>query len=181
MLLPPGSQMPPSAPVEIVVSCCGWPQRTPLLESKSHIQICAGSVAFELKMMRLPSGEKRGRSSSFSVGLSRRASPPVAGTIQSRDLRVFSSTFTLNREKTTHLPSGVGAGSLTRLSAIMSSKVNGRLPVCGAVCAAADTTRARNRATILRVIRKSPIERANCVECGGRATACAPSKHESIT
>src|SRR5437868_2054727 len=61
--LPSGDQIAPSAPVEVVVSCRGFPTSRPLSVSKSHIQICDGSVALEVQMSRLPSGEKRGRSS----------------------------------------------------------------------------------------------------------------------
>src|SRR6266480_1051490 len=63
MFFPSGDQIAPSAPVEIVVSRPGLPFSTPLSVSKSHIQICDGSVAFDVQMRRLLSGEKRGRSS----------------------------------------------------------------------------------------------------------------------
>ena len=63
MFFPSGDQIPPSAPVEMDVTWCGFPTSTPLPESKSHIQICVGSVAFEVQMSRLPSAENRGRSS----------------------------------------------------------------------------------------------------------------------
>jgi hypothetical protein len=63
IFFPSGDQIPPSAPVEIVVSCRGFPTSAPAFVSKSHIQICVGSVAFEVQISRLPSGENRGRSS----------------------------------------------------------------------------------------------------------------------
>src|SRR2546430_11649790 len=125
MFFPSGDQMPPSAPVEIFVTSCGFPTSTPLPESKSHIQIWVGSVAFEVQMSRLPSGENRGRSSCFSVGFNRRDSPPLAGTIHKCEIFVFASRSTSSQSNTTHLPSGEGTGAPTRLSAIMSSNVNG--------------------------------------------------------
>src|SRR2546430_15608002 len=127
MFFPSGDQMPPSAPVEIFVTSCGFPTSTPLPESKSHIQIWVGSVAFEVQMSRLPSGENRGRSSCFSVGFNRRDSPPLAGTIHKCEIRVFASRSTSTQSNTTHLPSGEGTGAPTRFSAIMSSNVNGCL------------------------------------------------------
>src|SRR5439155_12294534 len=101
----------------------------PALGSKSHIQICVGSVAFDVQISRLPSGEKRGRSSWFGVGLSRRDSPPCAGTIHKCEIFVFASRSTSTASNTTHFPSGDGIGALTRFNFIMSSNVNGRLPL----------------------------------------------------
>src|SRR5204862_6921365 len=129
MFLPSGDQIPPSAPVERFVTRCGFPTSTPLPESKSHIQICVGSVAFDVQISRLPSGEKRGRSSWLGVGLSRRDSPPCAGTIHKCEIFVFASRSTSSASNTTHFPSGDGTGAPTRLSFIMSSKVNGCLPL----------------------------------------------------
>src|SRR6266481_5314138 len=133
MFFPSGDQMPPSAPVEIFVTSCGFPTSTPLPESKSHTQIWVGSVAFEVQMSCLPSGEKRSRSSWFGVGFNRRDSPPVAGTIHKCEIFVFASRSTSTQSNTTHFPSGDGTGAPTRFSAIMSSKVNGRLTVCANV------------------------------------------------
>src|SRR3954451_15645690 len=137
MFLPSGDQIPPSAPVERFVTRCGFPTSTPLPESKSHIQICVGSVAFEVQISRLPSGEKRGRSSGFGVEFSLRDSPPLAGTIHKCEILVFASRSTSTQSKTTHLPSGEGTGAPTRFSFIMSSKVNGRFLVGDGVCARA--------------------------------------------
>src|SRR5436190_17706560 len=127
MFLPSGDQIPPSAPVERFVTRCGFPTSTPLPESKSHIQICFGSVAFEVQISRLPSGENRGRSSLFGVGFNRRDSPPLAGTIHKCEIFVFAARSTSSQSNTTHLPSGDGTGAPTRFNAIMSSNVNGCL------------------------------------------------------
>src|SRR5438034_8702249 len=111
LFFPSGDQIPPSAPVEIVVSCRGFPTSTPLPESKSHIQICVGSVTFDVQIKRLLSGEKRGRSSWFGVSFKRFDSPPFAGTIHKCEILVFASRSTSVAENTTHLPSGDGTGS----------------------------------------------------------------------
>src|SRR6202030_688395 len=92
---------------------------------KLHIQIWVGSVAFEVQMRRLPSGEKRGRSSWFGVLFSRRASPPAADTIQRCEIFVFASRSTSTASNTIHLPSGDGTGAPTRFNFIISSNVNG--------------------------------------------------------
>src|SRR5205814_4999232 len=147
---PSGDQIAPSAPVEIEVTWCGFPTSAPLPESQSHIQICVGSVAFDVQISRLPSGEKRGRSSWFGVGLSRRDSPPCAGTIHKCEIFVFASRSTSSASNTTHFPSGDGTGAPTRLSFIMSSKVNGCLPLerAGAcVCARSELVSTRLTAT----------------------------------
>src|SRR6202022_607641 len=126
-----GDQMAPSAPVEIVVSCRGFPTSMPPPASKSQIQICVGSVAFEVQISRLPSGEKRGPSSWFGVSFNRFDSPPLAGTIHKCEIFVFASRSTSVAENATHFPSGDGTGSSTRLSFIMSSNVNGCLALGG--------------------------------------------------
>src|SRR6266481_7663337 len=133
MFFPSGDQMPPSAPVEIAVSCRGFPTSAPLPESKSHIQICVGSVAFDVQIKRLPSGENRGRSSWFGVGFNRRpaAAGPLAGTIHKCEIFVFVVRSTSAQSNTTHLASGDGTGAPTRLSFIISSNVNGCF--CGGV------------------------------------------------
>jgi hypothetical protein len=56
MFFPSGDQIPPSAPVEIFVTCRGWPSSPPLSGVKLDIQICVGSVAFEVQISRFPSG-----------------------------------------------------------------------------------------------------------------------------
>src|SRR5215212_7446482 len=126
MFFPSGDQIPPSAPVEILVTWRGWPSSPPLSGVKLQIQIWVGSVAFDVQIRRLPSGEKRGRSSWFGVWFNRRASPPAAGTIQRCELFVFASRSTSTASNTIHFPSGDGTGAPTRLSFIMSSNVNGR-------------------------------------------------------
>src|SRR5438445_10127043 len=117
--------------------------RPPALGSKSHIQICVGSVAFDVQMSHLPSGEKRGRSSWFGVALSRRDSPPCAGTIHKCETFVFASRSTSSQSNKTHFPSGDGTGAPTRLSFIMSSKVNGCLPEGGGVWESSEVVSAR--------------------------------------
>src|SRR5438067_13071457 len=133
MFFPSGDQIAPSAPVEVSVTWCGLPISDPAFESKSHIQICVGSVAFDVQMRCLPSGENRGRSSWFGVSFNRRDSPPLAGTIHKWEIFVFASRSTSVAENATHLPSGDGTGSSTRLSFIMSSNVNGCLDIDGAL------------------------------------------------
>src|SRR6059058_204623 len=71
-------------------------------------------------MSCFPSDEKRGRSSWFGVGLSRRDSPPCAGTIHKCEISLFASRSTSSQSNTTHFPSGDGTGAPTRLSFIMS-------------------------------------------------------------
>src|SRR5207302_9895531 len=94
IFFPSGVQIAPSAPVEIVVTCRGSPTSTPLPESKSHIQICVGSVAFDVQINFFPSGEKRGRSSWFGVGFRRRDPPPLAGTIHKCEIFVLAPRST---------------------------------------------------------------------------------------
>ena len=128
MLLPSGDHMPPEASVEMLVTLRGSPLSVPLAESKSCTQICVPPSREDSKRMRLPSGEKRMRSSPAPLaGVRRRASPPAMGTIHRCGLRVFSSRLTSTAVNPTHLPSGETMGSPTRLSCIMSSKVKGRL------------------------------------------------------
>src|SRR5207248_872102 len=82
----------------------------------------------------------------FGVGLSRRDSPPSAGTIHKCEIFVFASRSTSSQSNTTHFPSGEGTGAPTRLSLIMSSKVNACLPLgtAGAgVCATTEAVSAR--------------------------------------
>src|SRR3954470_1363391 len=152
MLFPSGDQIPPSAPVEILVTWCGWPSSPPLSGVKLHIQICVGSVAFEVQMRRFPSGEKRGRSSAFGVWFKRRASPPAAGTIQRCEIFVFASRSTSTASNTTHFPSGDGIGAPTRFNFIMSSKVKGcfALGLDGAGWAKTEPLSANERARIFQ-------------------------------
>src|SRR5437773_3426076 len=101
-------------------------------------------------MSCFPLGEKRGRSSWFGVGLSRRDSPPCAGTIHKCEISLFASRSTSSQSNTTHFPPGDGTGAPTRLSFIMSSKVNGCLPLerAGAgVCARSELVSTRLTAT----------------------------------
>src|SRR5437667_10006613 len=83
-------------------------------------------------MSRLPSGEKRGRSSWFGVSFNRLDSPPVAGTIHKCEIFVLASRSTSSAPNTTHLPTGDRTGRSTRFNFIMSSNVNGRLPLLSA-------------------------------------------------
>src|SRR5437763_7260261 len=131
MFFPSGDQIAPSAPVAMFVTWCGLSTSVPLSELKSDIQICVGSVAFEVQIKRLPSGEKRGRSSWFGVSFNRFDSPPLAGTIHKCEVLVFASRSTSVAENATHFPSGDGTGSSTRLSFIMSPNVNGCLATLG--------------------------------------------------
>src|SRR5438105_7179520 len=124
--------------------------RPPAPVSKSQIQICVRSVGFDVHMSCFPSGEKRGRSSWFGVGLSRRESPPRAGTIHKCEIFLFGSRSTSSQSNTTHFPSGDGTGAPTRLSFIMSSKVNGCLPLerpGAGVCARSELVSTRLTAT----------------------------------
>ena len=50
MFFPSGDQIAPSAPVEMFVTWCGWPSSPPLSGVNSHIQICVGSVAFDVQI-----------------------------------------------------------------------------------------------------------------------------------
>ena len=147
--------------------------RPPAFVSKSHIQICVGSVAFDVQMSRLPSGEKRGRSSWFGVGLSRRDSPPCAGTIHKCEIFTFASRSTSSASNTTHNPSGDGTGAPTRLSFIMSSKVKGCLPleIAGAgVCPRSDVVSAKLIAMRTLMSRKGSAELAGTQwSCPGSA------------
>ena len=128
MLLPSGDQSAPEASVEMLVTLRGSPVSVPVAESKSCTQICEPPSLDDSKMMLLPSGEKRMRSSPGPVaGVSRRASPPATGTIHRCGVRVLSSRLTSTALKPTHLLSGETIGSPMRLSCIMSSKVKGCL------------------------------------------------------
>src|SRR5205807_9854472 len=118
----------------------------PKMSSNSHFQLSGGSVSVDVQMGLLPSGEKHARSSWFGVGLSRRDSPPLAGTIHKCEILVLASRSTSSQSNATHFPSGEGTGAPTRLSFIMYSKVNGCLPleVSGAgVCATTEVVSAR--------------------------------------
>src|SRR5580700_3438688 len=127
-LFPSGDQVPPEASVEIDVAFFGSPVRAPLVLSKSCTQICVPPSRSDSKIARVPSGEKRKRSSPGPVAsVSRFASPPPSETIQRCDVLVLASRLTSTALKATHLPSGETVGSPTRLSCIMSSKVKGWL------------------------------------------------------
>jgi tryptophan 2,3-dioxygenase len=146
MFFPSGDQIPPPAPVEMLVSWRGSPTSAPAVVSKSRLQICAGSVAFELKMMRFPSGEKRGailflvlrvQTTRFAAGGGHNPEPRLARIL--REIHFHGGE---------HHPLAVGdgTGSLMRFSAIMSSKVKGRLPagaVVVGVCASTEVVSAR--------------------------------------
>ena len=128
MLLPSGDHSPPEASVEMLVTLRGSPVSVPFAVSKSCTQICEPPSRDDSNRMRLPSGEKRMRSSPLpSAGVSRRASPPPMGTIHKCGVLVLASRLTSTALKATHLPSGETTGSPTRFSCIMSSKVKGCL------------------------------------------------------
>src|ERR1022692_2500585 len=151
MLLPSGDHSPPEASVEILVTLRDSPVKAPLAESKSCTQICEAPSCDDSKRTRLPSGEKRMRSSPAPVaGVRRRASPPLMGTIHRCGLRVFSSRLTSTAANPTHLPSGETMGSPMRLSCIMSSKLKGCL-----LCAKPHNEQ-NNRNNAIRCIMKPP-------------------------
>src|SRR5271166_1179053 len=145
-LLPSGDQVPPEASVEIDVTFLGSPVSAPLALSKSCTQICVLPPSrADSKITRLPSGEKRMRSSPTPLsGVSRLASPPATGMIQRCGVLVLASRLTSTALKATHLLSGETVGSPTRLSCIMSSKVKGCL-----ACAVANRENA-NRKNAMR-------------------------------
>src|SRR5271165_1517693 len=128
-LLPSGDHVPPEASVEIEVTFFGSPVSAPLAASKSCTQICELPPSRDdSKMTRLPSGEKRGRSSPTPLaGVRRFASPPPRLMIQRCGVLVLASRLPSTALKATHLLSGETVGSPTRLSCIMSSKVKGCL------------------------------------------------------
>src|SRR5882762_6682322 len=125
MFAPSGDQSSPSAWVAIEVSLC-VPVALPDVGSKSAIQICDPPSLVDTNANRFPSGAQRGRSASCSE-MSARDSPPAVGTIHTWGVLELASRLTSTTLNSTHLPSGEGTGSPTRLSDIMSSKVNGCL------------------------------------------------------
>ena len=68
MLLPSGDHRPPEASVEMLVTLRGSPVSVPLAESKSCTQICEPPSRDDSNRTRLPSGEKRMRSSPAPAG-----------------------------------------------------------------------------------------------------------------
>ncbi len=121
MLLPSGDQMAPEASVEMFVTWRASPVRVPVAESKACSQICEVPPLDDSKMMLLPSGENRGRSSPGPVaGVRRLASPPATGTIHKCGVRVLASRLTSTALNATHWPSGETMGSAMRLSCIIS-------------------------------------------------------------
>ena len=168
IFLPSGDQIGPSASVAMLVR--RWVAVTvPVVLSKSAIQICwPRSLAFPLledrKRKCLPSGDQRGRAESWSGRISRSVEPgeicsperPGAavptwvsaaerGTIQTCGVLVLASRLTSTTENATHLPSGEGTGSPTRLSFIMSSKVKGCLAWAAAITEKASRSGRRRR------------------------------------
>src|SRR5579883_2904370 len=153
MFFPSGDHNSPEASVLMSVSRC-TPVTAPAAESKSAIHTCDPFSLVERNANRFPSGAHRGRSASCSPmsTLSPDAPFPVlpgedegfagepfaalagpcawfpSGTIHTCGVFVFAARSTSTALNSTHLPSGDGTGSPTRLSAIMSSNVNGRLP-----------------------------------------------------
>src|SRR5947209_9463665 len=129
LFLPSGDHIPPSASVEMLVIFCGLVARAPLPESKLAIQICELPSRLLVKLIWRPSGEKRPRSSPAASLVNCLASPPATATSHRCGVFLLAWRFTSTAENSTHLPSGETCGPPTRLSAIMSSNVKGRLPV----------------------------------------------------
>src|SRR5437868_6347599 len=118
---PSGDQISPSASVEIEVIFRGSPVKLPVAGSNSCTQTCEPPSRDEINARRLPSGDHRGRSSPACPDVTCRASPPARGMTHRCGVRVLAARFTLTALNATDLPSGDTCGSLTRLSAIMSS------------------------------------------------------------
>ena len=106
------------------------PASCPVSGLKSHIQICVGSVAFDVQISRLPSGEKPGRSFVICSWIQPPRFTTTRGKIHKCEVLVFAARSTSWQSNTTHLPSGDGTGAPTRLSFIMSSNVNGCFGGC---------------------------------------------------
>src|SRR6185295_11549851 len=80
------------------------------------------------------------------------------------EIFVFASKSTSSQSNTTHFPSGDGTGAPTRLSFIMSSKVNGCLPLetlRAGVCATTEVVSARLIARKTFMNRKGSAEVAD--------------------
>src|SRR5215469_3807392 len=132
ILFPSGNHMAPSASVEMLVTFLASPTVVPAAGSKSAVHTSELPPRGLTKRNFLPSGDQRPPVSPTGSEVSCRDSPPASGTTHRCDVRLFAFKSTSTAANSTHLPSGEMAGLLMRLSAIMSSKVNGRL--LGAVC-----------------------------------------------
>src|ERR1700751_3310010 len=87
----------------------------------------------------------------------------ASGTIQMCGVFLFDAKSTSTALNSTHLPSGEGTGSPTRLSDIMSTKVKGRLG-----CEKAGTTENTVRSRMsTRRIRSSANKRDSVEQAGG--------------
>src|SRR5262249_42056231 len=126
--LPSGNQRAPSASVEISVIRFGSPVKPPEAESKSCVHTWELLPRGLMKRNFLPSGDQRPPVSPAGSEGSCSALPPARGTIHRWEVRLLAFKSTSTAENRTHLPSGEITGPPIRLSAIMSSKVKGRLP-----------------------------------------------------
>src|SRR5215468_9969870 len=86
----------------------------------------------------------------------------LSGTIQMCGVFLFDARSTSTALNRTHLPSGEGTGSATRLSDIMSSKVSGCLP-CAKTGTREKTVKIRMRARRMH----SSADKRDSVEHGG--------------
>src|SRR5215472_12925923 len=118
--------MAPSASVEMLVIFLAEPVTVPEVESKSATHTCELPPRELMKRNLLPSGDQRPPVSPAGSEVSRRESPPASGTAHRCEVRLLLCRSTSTAANSTHLPSGEIAGPPMRLSAIMSSKVNGR-------------------------------------------------------
>ena len=147
MFFPSGDHNSPSASVAMDVSLC-FAVTVPVVPSKSAIQICDPLSLVETNANCFPSGAHRGRSASWSEMISlsllsvipteagceasgeaeEPAFDPFSGTTHTWGVLVLAFRSTSTAANSTHFPSGETSGSSTRLSAIMSSNVNGCFP-----------------------------------------------------
>src|SRR5262249_4376619 len=125
MFFPPGDQMAPSASVEMVVIFLGAPPGIADSGSILLTQTWQSPSTSLLNRWPLPSGDQRPPGSPAGVEGSWRASPPARGTTHRWVVFLFSLRSTSMAENMTHFPLGETDRPLTRLSAIMSSKVKG--------------------------------------------------------
>src|SRR5215472_15198634 len=123
--------MAPSASVEMLVIFLGSPMTTPEAESKSATHTCEPPPLELMKRNFLPSGDQCPPFSPAGSKVIWRESPPANGTTQRCEVRLLAARSTSTAANSTHLPSGETAGPPMRLSAIMSSKVKGRLASVG--------------------------------------------------
>src|SRR5215813_6775292 len=161
ILLPSGNHIAPSASVEMLVIFLGSPLTAPEAESKSWVHTCDDPPRRLTKRNLFPSGAQRPPVSPAGSDVNCRDSPPARGTIQRCDVRLLAFTSTSTAEKSTHLLSGEMAGPPMRLSAIMSSNVNGRLPAAGVWVAVWPKAGAVNKISARKKRRIGPPGRSN--------------------